>query len=123
MSFEIKNNGFGKTGGGFGKNGGGGFNASGADDPLADTKYTGYLDEDLGEQLSDLQKGFKDRAKKERGRYRRAVDSAFWFAVYFQTREQKDAFLQAKNLRKKVYGDMYIDGQKWARQDGIELPD
>ena len=56
MSFEMKGQGFGKKGGGFGKTGGGfgpnagaGFGAGGdEDDPLANTEYTGYLDEDLG---------------------------------------------------------------------------
>lgn len=123
MSFEIKGSGFGKTGGGFGKVGGNFAPSGDTEDPLANTTYTGYLDEDLAEQLSDLQKGFADRAKKERERYKRAADSGYWFAVYFETREQKEAFLAAKNLRKKVYGDLYIDGRKWARQDNIELPD
>ena len=122
MSFEVQGKGFGKAGGGF-RMGGKGFGVSDEDDPLANTKYTGYLDEDLGEQLSDLQKGFQDRAKKERDRYRKAVDSGYWFAVYFKTREQKDAFLRGMKLNKKMYGDLYIDGTKWARQEGIELPE
>ena len=42
-------------------------------------------------------------------------------AVYFATREEKDAFLKAMNLRKNVYGDRYIDGRKWASQEGIDL--
>lgn len=129
MSFEMKGKGFGKSGGGFGKTGGGfgagsggGFGAGNAeDDPLADTKYTGYLDEDLGEQLSDLQKGFQERSKKEKDRFRKATDPEFWFAVYFATREEKDAFLNAMNLRKNVFGDRYIDGRKWANQEGIDL--
>lgn len=122
MSFEVQGKGFGKAGGSFNM-GGKGFGVNDEDDPLADTKYTGYLDEDLGEQLSDLQKGFQDRAKKERDRYRKAVDSGYWFAVYFKTREQKDAFLRGMKLNKKMYGDLYIDGTKWARQEGIELPE
>ena len=131
MSFEVKGQGFGKTGGGFGKGGnafgmgaGKGFSAGGnEDEPLADTKYTGYLDEDLGEQLSELQKGFAERAKKEQERRKRAMDGSFWFAVYFETREQKQAFLKAMKLFPKVYGDVYIDGKKWARQENIELPE
>lgn len=129
MSFEMKGQGFGNKGGGFGKagggfgpNGGGGFGAGkDGDDPLSDTEYTGYLDEDMGEQLSDLQKGFQERSQKEKDRFQRATDPEFWFAVYFATREEKEAFLQAMNLRKNVYGDRYIDGRRWAKQAGIDL--
>ncbi|MDK4247777.1 hypothetical protein QPX34_07025 [Corynebacterium accolens] len=131
MSFDVQGQGFGKSpGGGFGKNGGG-FGAGGQgfsgnnpeDDPLKDTKYTGYLDEDLAEQLSELQKGFKDRTKKENERRKRAMDGSYWFAVCFETYEQKKAFLNAMKLFPKVYGDLYIDGKKWARQENIDLPD
>lgn len=128
MSFDFKGEGFGKKGGGFGKNAGGfgkqggGFSTGGmADDPLAETQYTGYLDEDLNSQLSELQKGFKKRAKKEKDRFERATDPEFWFAVYFQSREEKEAFLAAMKLHANVYGDRYIDGKKWARALGLDI--
>lgn len=120
MSFEFKGAGFGQKGQGFGKQTGG-FNPGAEDNPLENTKYTGYLDEDLGEELSELQKGFKERSQKERDRFKKATDSEFWFAVYFQSREEKDNFLKAMKLVKTMYGDRYIDGNKWAKAAGIEL--
>lgn len=47
-----------------------------------------------------------------------ANDSEFWFAMYFQTREQKEAFVAALGLKQ----DKYIDGQEAARIMGIALP-
>lgn len=121
MSFEIKGKGFGNSGGGFGK-AKRGFNLNG-DNPLDDVEYTGYLDEDLHGQLTALQKGFEERSKKEKDRYKKATDPAFWFSVYFGSREEKQAFLRAMNLRPALYGEQYIDGRKWAKQEGIELPE
>lgn len=123
MSFEFQGKGFGGagTGKGFGKNGGGFSAGGGEDNPLDEVEYTGYVDEDLHEQMTALQKGFEDRAKKERDRFKRATDPNFWFAVYFPTREEKEAFLNAMRIMPSIYGDRYIDGRKWAKQAGIEL--
>lgn len=121
MSFEFRGGGFGQKGQGFGPKGGGFSPGGNEDDPLKDTKYTGYLDEDMAEELSELQKGFKERAKKERDRFANATDPGYWFSVYFSTRQEKEAFLKAMHLVKSMYGDMYIDGRKWAKQAGIDL--
>lgn len=120
MSFEVKNGGFGKRGNKFGKTGGFSMNGT-QDDPLENVEYTGYLDEDLAEELTELQKGFNERAKKERKRMQAATDSEFWFAVYFKTRENKEKFLTEVGLPKKIFGDKYIDGHKWAKAKGIDL--
>lgn len=122
MSFEFKKSGFSKSGKSFGKTGGFSMNGSQGDYPLKDVEYTGYLDEDLGEEMSALQRGFEDRAKKERKRAQNATDSGFWFAVYFRSREDKDAFLKAMQLSPKIYGYTFINGHKWARAKGIDLP-
>lgn len=121
MSFDFKGGGFGQKGQGFGPSGGGFGPGGNDDDPLKDTKYTGYLDEDMAEELSELQKGFKERAKKERKRLEQATDPEFWFSVYFATRQEKEAFLKAMSLAPSMYGDRYIDGRKWAKQAGIDL--
>lgn len=47
-----------------------------------------------------------------------ANDSEFWFAAYFQTREQCEAFCRALNLST----DKFVDGQELAAACGIELP-
>jgi hypothetical protein len=47
-----------------------------------------------------------------------ANDSEYWFCMYFQSREQKDAFIAALGLDQ----NKYIDGAAAAAKMGIELP-
>ena len=93
----------------------------GVEDPLKDVEYTDDLAKDCASEMSALQKGFADRAKKERDRKRRATDSEFWFAVCFESREEKEAFLKAAKISKRLMGDKYIDGKKMAQVLGIEM--
>ena len=132
MAFEMKGGGFGAKSGGFGPKNGGGFGPKGGggnekpldpNHPLKDVKYTGYLDEDMSAQLLEMQKGFEERAKKERQRVKRTTSDDYWFAVHFETPEQKRAFLSAMGIKPKLMGDRYIDGTKWARQAKIDLPE
>ena len=86
----------------------------GAGEPLPD------IEEAPEEELSELLAGFKSRAREENRRFLVAVDSEFWFAICFQTREQKDAFLKATRWAQQ--GDKYLDGQWVAKQLAIDLP-
>lgn len=47
-----------------------------------------------------------------------ANDSEFWFAMYFQTREQCEAFVNHFGLEQ----NKYIDGQAAAEKMGVPLP-
>ena len=49
-----------------------------------------------------------------------ANDTEYWFAMYFQTRDQKEAFLKAMGWFER--GDKYLDGTAVAKKLGIELP-
>ncbi len=49
-----------------------------------------------------------------------ANDTEYWFAVYFQSREQKEAFLKA--MKWFEHGDKYLDGQYVAKKQGVSLP-
>lgn len=89
-------------------------------DPLASVEYGQGIEADTEHELSALLTGFKERAKQEQERFELATDSEFWFAVCFQSREQKEAFLQA--LEWLTLGDKYLDGTAIARLMGIELP-
>lgn len=113
MAFEMKKGSFGKAGG-FGK-------ASATPDPLAEVEYTDSLPEDCGAEFQALQKGFADRAKKEADRFQQATDSEFWFAVCFKSRDEKEAFLKAIGVRKKLMGDKYLDGRQLAKVLGVDL--
>lgn len=60
------------------------------------------------------------REKAEDARRERATDSEFWFAVVFQDRASKEAFLEAVAPR---MGDKYIDGHALAKAMGVEIPE
>lgn len=70
--------------------------------------------------LSEADLAFKAAAKGEVDRYRDAFDTEFWFAVYFQTREQKEAVLERLGALRD--GDKYVDGVAFAKALGITLP-
>lgn len=57
---------------------------------------------------------------KETTRLGLATDTEFWFAVWFETREQKEAFLAALNW--DVLGQKYLDGLTLAATLAIDLP-
>lgn len=70
-------------------------------------------------EVSEILSGFRGRAKREDQRFVDATDSEYWVAVCFQTREQKDEFLQKAKLAD--LGDKYLDGMAVARILGIRL--
>jgi hypothetical protein len=47
-------------------------------DPMADVEYTGDLEEDSKRELTALQKGFRERARREQERFELATDSEYW---------------------------------------------
>lgn len=72
------------------------------------------------EELSFVLLAFQARAQEESKRFWDAVDSEFWFCVYFKTRAQKEAFLNA--LQWTEHGDKYLDGRVLAEQMNVDLP-
>ena len=71
-------------------------------------------------KLTDVERGFRDRRKKESKRLVDATDSEYWFCVSFQTREQCEAFL--KTMRWEHLGNKYLNGYDVAAQEGFDLP-
>ncbi len=57
----------------------------------------------------------------ESNRFALATDTEYWACLCFQTREQKEYFLNALNILQ--FGERYLDGQEVAKQLGITLPD
>lgn len=90
-------------------------------DPLKDIEYTNDLEKDASAEVEAMSTGFSQRAKQEADRFQLATDSEFWFAVAFQSREQKEAFLSA--MQWIANGDKYLNGVALADQMGIELPE
>jgi hypothetical protein len=90
------------------------------DDPIGPIDYPGTADGDTAATLGAVGKAFKERAAQERKRFQNATDSEYWFAVVFETRAQKEAFLKAMKWIKG--GDKYLDGIKLAELEGVDLP-
>lgn len=68
--------------------------------------------------IGDEFKAIREARAKQAAAVELANDSEFWFAVHFQTREQKEAFVQALGIAQ----DKYIDGQQLAQVLNISLP-
>ena len=71
------------------------------------------------EELSEVLAGFKARERTEEQRFHDATDTEYWFALCFQTREQKEEFL--RKMGWADLGDKYLDGMAAAERSGIEL--
>jgi hypothetical protein len=89
-------------------------------DPLAEVNYTGNFEEDAKTEMSATLAAFMARRTAEAKRFELATDTEYWFCVCFQTREQKDHFLQA--VEWFIHGDKYLDGAFVAAKMGVELP-
>lgn len=81
---------------------------------------TGDVEADSRAELDAVAQGFRKRGRDEEKRFRDTLDSEFWFAVCFQTRAQKEAFLTAAKLI--LHGDKYLDGRVVTKAMGIEIP-
>jgi hypothetical protein len=55
-----------------------------------------------------------------RQKHQKVIDTEYWVALCFESREQKEAFLKAVNLF--AQGDKYLDGRLFAQHCGIEIP-
>lgn len=84
----------------------------------SDEEPHGTAEEDSKEEMSEVLRGFKDRARQENQRMEDATDSEYWFAVCFQTREQKEKFLTI--MQWLDFGDKYLDGSLIMEQLGID---
>ena len=73
------------------------------------------------EEMSELLKKFKAQKAEERKTFYENVDSEYWICVCFQSREQKEAFLEKAGLMQ--YGDKYLDGMDVAQHMGINIKD
>jgi len=79
----------------------------------------GNAERDSLVEMEEVHTGFRDRARREQQRYWDAVDSEYWCCVCFQTRAQKEEFLQKAGWA--ALGDKYLDGLQVARALGIAI--
>jgi hypothetical protein len=83
---------------------------------------SGNAEKDSEADLTELQKGFRNRAKEEGNRFRLATDTEYWGVLCFQTRAQRDAFFTSLDLDQ--FGDSrYYDGNAIAKAMGVTLPE
>lgn len=89
-------------------------------DPLEEIAITGDVEADSAAEVSTTLASFKNKNAAESDRHKLATDSEYWFAVCFQSREQKEYFL--KKVGWLLAGDKYLDGSFVAMKLGVELP-
>lgn len=70
-------------------------------------------------EVEQVANAFRTGEKEQDQRFDDATDSEYWFALCFQTREQKEEFL--RKMRWIDFGDKYLDGMTCARASGITL--
>lgn len=66
------------------------------------------LEKSCAEEVGEAEAAFRGRLEREDKRRKQATDSEFWFAVHFNSREEKERFLRKYGLDK--VGDKYLPG-------------
>lgn len=74
----------------------------------------------LAEEANATVSDFRKDMAREKASMKLANDTEFWCALVFETRDQKDAFLEAVKLAR--LGDKYVNGVRLAESIGIKLP-
>lgn len=61
----------------------------------------------------------REKRKAERDRFREATDTEYWVALCFETRAQKEEFLEKLGIAE--LGDKYLNGYKVAEKLGVSI--
>lgn len=94
------------------------------ENPLEDAvDLTGNLEQDIAASNEAMLAAMKNKEWQKRlhEQMQTTCDSAFWVALCFETREQKNAFWKAMNMPYNC-SQQYVDGVAVAKAMGIELP-
>lgn len=86
-----------------------GIQKAAGDDAKKKQKAEKHLEQTSAEEIGEIEEAFRGRMAKEDKRRKNATDSETWFCVYFNTRQEKEAFLRKHNLL--VIGDKYLAGR------------
>jgi len=97
----------------------GGHPAAPIENPLAVMSSSDDLEADADAEVGAMAAAIADEKKLRRDAYRTLVDPDFWFAVCFQSREQKEAFLTAVGWLD--HGSRYLDGLWIAKRLGVDV--
>ena len=80
------------------------------------------VEQEALEELTELERGFRERVKAENKRFRDMCDTEYWFCVCFTSREQKEEFMKKIGLD---INEKYFDGKDVAKafKKTISTPD
>lgn len=68
------------------------------------------IESDCIDELTDLQKAFREKAKKEKELQDKNTSSDFWSCIVFQNEEQRNRFYELLGLKEE--DNQYINGRK-----------
>lgn len=86
------------------------------------TPRPGRVNDLAANDVARAKAALRERSKKERKDIADQTNSAFWFAAYFASKEQRDAFLAAIRAADLLEDDQHVSGRKLAKLLGVELP-
>ena len=89
--------------------------------PLDDATLIGDIDADVAEEGERVKEAFIENEQTKLDGYRDMIDPEFFFVVCFQSRAQKDEFLDKSGLSAAGLGDKYLDGLQLARYFGVDV--
>lgn len=95
------------------------FDGNDETDPFADIEYTGDVEIDAQVEMSEALRSIIAERKGRAEEWRILTDTEFWVAVCFQSRAQKDEFLEKAGLLD--LGDKYLNGLVVAERMGVDV--
>lgn len=88
-------------------------------DPLAGLPELGDIEANADREVDIALEELLAERRRQKERWRTTNDDEFWFAVCFQSRQQKEDFLQRAGLHDM--GDKYLDGLRLAAHFGVDI--
>jgi hypothetical protein len=92
-----------------------------APDPIRDMPAGTPPDVSTKAELTDIQRGFRERMAAEEKRFRMATDGSYYATVCFESGEQCDAFFAYFGIDNGK-GSLFVDGRIMADKLGIPMP-
>jgi hypothetical protein len=93
-----------------------------APNPIDPGKYPPAIDEAATVELTQIQKGFRQRLKEEASRAKKMTEAFYYTVLVFETKAQCDAFIKQSGCAGRG-SDLFIDGRVLADLLKIRLPD
>ena len=88
-------------------------------DPLGGLTDTGDIEENATREVDIVLDELLAQRRAQKERWRTTNDDEFWVAVCFQSRQQKEDFLQRAGWEQ--FGDKYLDGLRLAAHLGVSI--